>query len=178
MHLPSYLRRTPHGIYYVRLVLPAPIAATLGQREFIRSLGTRSSNIALLTGYHVSLRVKPLLNRLQRIMAIDPDSINPDDIRKLIVEEMDFKPDGSVNIKGIKTSDDPAVAAAEIQTLRDTATAWKKVHAFTAGMSDEEFATKKEQAEKLRDELLATTVTTPVAVQPPAYLPTPTAYAN
>ena len=155
MRLPSYLRRSRHGVYYLRLVLPEFLADTIGQREFIRSLSTRSSNIASISGYQVQLRIKPLFQQLQRIMAIDPKSINPDDVRQLIVQNMDFKPDGSVSIQGIQTSDDPVTAAAELQSLRDTATAWKKVHAFTAGMSDEEFALKKAEAERLRDELVA-----------------------
>lgn len=169
MRLPSYLRQSRHGIYYLRLVLPQFLADTLGQQELIRTLDTRSSKIASISGYQVSLRIKPLFQRLQRIMAIDPNSLDPADIRKLIVDEMDFRPDGSISIKGVKTSDDPAISSAELQSLRDTATAWKKVHAFTASMTDEEFALKQAEAERLRDELLATQ--TPAPASAPALLP-------
>lgn len=40
MLLASHLRRSRHGIFYFRIVLPAPIAAILGQRELVRSLGS------------------------------------------------------------------------------------------------------------------------------------------
>lgn len=63
MRLPSYLRRSRHGIYYLRLVLPTFLADTLGQQELIRSLATRSSNVASISGYQVSLRIKPLFQR-------------------------------------------------------------------------------------------------------------------
>lgn len=117
MRLPSYLRKSRHGVYYLRLVLPGFLADILGQQELIRTLDTRSSNIASISGYQVSLRIKPLFQRLQRIMAIDPNSLDPDSVRKLIVDEMDFRPDGSVSIKGVKTSDDPTIANAELQSL-------------------------------------------------------------
>ncbi|WP_367185328.1 DUF6538 domain-containing protein [Rugamonas sp.] len=41
MLLPSYLRRSRHGIYYFRIVLPDRLALALGQRELVRSLGIR-----------------------------------------------------------------------------------------------------------------------------------------
>lgn len=46
MLLPSHLRRSRHGIYYFRVVLPAPLATLLGQRELVRSLGIRSPKLA------------------------------------------------------------------------------------------------------------------------------------
>jgi len=74
---------------------------------------------------------------------------------------MDFRPDGSVSIKGVKISDDPTIANAELQSLLEAATAWKKIHTFTSGMTDAEFALKQAEAERLRDELLATNTPTP-----------------
>lgn len=172
MLLPSYLRRSRHGVFYVRLVMPAPIANLLGQREFVRSLGTRSFTIAKTSGYQVSLRIKPILERLKRVMAIDPNSFDLDDVRKLIVEGLDFKPDGSVSINRIETHPDPLVAAAEMRVLHDTAAAWHKVHNFTSGMNDDEFELRKAEAQRLRDEML--TLPTPAkaaASQPTATLP-------
>ncbi len=45
MLLASHLRRSRHGIYYFRVILPAQIAAVLGQRELVRSLGIRSPKV-------------------------------------------------------------------------------------------------------------------------------------
>jgi hypothetical protein len=42
MNLPAHLRRSRHGIYYFRIVLPKALAKTVGRREVIRSLGTHS----------------------------------------------------------------------------------------------------------------------------------------
>lgn len=172
MLLPSYLRRSRHGIFYIRLVMPPPIAVLLGQREFLRSLGTRSFTIAKTSGYQVSLRIKPLLERLKRVMAIDPNSFNLDDVRKLIIEGLDFKPDGSVSVNRIETNPDPLVAAAEMRVLNDTAAAWHKVHDFTSGMNDSEFELRKADAQRLHDEMVA--LSSPVTVasrQPISKLP-------
>ena len=69
MLLASHLRRSRHGIYYFRIVLPDPIAAVLGQRELARSLGIRSPKLARQSGYQLSLQLTPILEGLQRIMA-------------------------------------------------------------------------------------------------------------
>ncbi len=155
MLLPSHLRRSRHGVYYFRIVLPDSIAAVLGQRELVRSLGIRSPKLARVSGYQISLRLTPILERLQLIMAIDPNSISPEDIKKLVVEGIVFQPDGGMRVERVKTSDDPVVAKQEMKALEDTATAWRKVHDFTANLSDDEFARKKAEATRLRDELLA-----------------------
>ena len=73
MLLASHLRRSRHGIFYFRIVLPDPIAAVLGQRELVRSLGIRSPKLARQSGYQLSLRLIPILERLQRIMADGAD---------------------------------------------------------------------------------------------------------
>jgi hypothetical protein len=100
-------------------------------------------------------------------MAIDPYSINPKDIKKLVVEGMVFQPDGGMKVERVKTSDDPVVAEREMKALADTAKAWRSVHDFTANLSDEEFAKRKEEAMRLRNEMLAMS-----AAPQPAFVPT------
>ena len=173
MLLASHLRRSRHGIYYFRIVLPDPIAAVLGQRELVRSLGIRSPKLARQSGYQLSLRLTPILERLQRIMAIDPNAIDPKNIKKLVVEGLVFGSDGSMRAERVKTSDDPAIAQREMKALSDTATAWRQVHDFTKGMDDETFARREAEAVKLRDEMLAMAATAqpatvPASVPPPA----------
>ena len=146
MLLASHLRRSRHGIYYFRLVLPDHIAAVLGQRELVRSLGIRSPKLARKSGYQLSLQLTPILEGIQRIMAIDPNSISPKDIKTLVVEGMVFQPDGGMRVERVKTSDDPVIAKQEMKALEDTATAWRRVHDFTANLSDEEFAKRKAEA--------------------------------
>ena len=167
MLLASHLRRSRHGIFYFRIVLPDPIAAVLGQRELVRSLGIRSPKLARQSGYQLSLQITPILEGLQRIMAIDPNSINPNDVRKLVVEGLDFRADGGMSVQRVKTHDDPKVAELEMQTIRDTAKAWRSVHDFTAGLSDDEFAKRKLEAARLRDEMLAMAAA-PTQAAPPA----------
>ncbi len=104
-------------------------------------------------------------------MAIDPNSIDPKDVRKLVVEGLLFQPDGAVRVDRVKTSDDPVVAKQEMKALEDAATAWRRVHDFTANLSDDEFAKRKAEATRLRDEMLAMAATPqPVAAPIPATL--------
>ena len=103
MLLPSHLRRSRHGVYYFRIVLPDSIAAALGQRELVRSLGIRSPKLARISGYQISLQITPILERLQRIMAIDPNSISAKDIKKLVVEGLDFRRDGGMSVQRVIT---------------------------------------------------------------------------
>lgn len=171
MLLASHLRRSRHGIFYFRIVLPDPIAAVLGQRELVRSLGIRSPKLARKSGYQLSLQITPILERLQRIMAIDPNSIDPATVKKLVVEGIIFQPDGGMRVDRVKTSDDPVIAKQEMKALEDTAVAWRQVHNFTAGLSDDEFAKRKLDAMRLRDEMLAmaaapTPASPPVPVAP------------
>jgi len=93
MLLPSHLRRSRHGVYYFRIVLPDSIASVMGQRELVRSLGIRSPKLARVSGYQISLRLAPILERLKRIMAIDPNSIDPKHIKKLVLEGLVFQSD-------------------------------------------------------------------------------------
>ena len=83
MLLASHLRRSRHGICCFRIVLPDPIAAVLGQRELVRSLGIRSPKLARKSGYQLSIQITPILEGLQRIMAIDPNSIQEEIGEKL-----------------------------------------------------------------------------------------------
>ena len=175
MLLASHLRRSRHGIYYFRLILPTPIAAVLGQRELVRSLGIRSPKIARKSGYQLSLQLTPILEGIQRIMAIDPNSISPKDIKKLVVEGLDFRRDGSMGVERLITHNDPKIAEQEMETVRKTALAWRSVHDFTANLSDDEFAKRKAEAMRLRDEMMAMTA----APQPPATpAPAPMAVAG
>ncbi|WP_368860341.1 DUF6538 domain-containing protein, partial [Caballeronia sp. BR00000012568055] len=87
MRLASHLRRSRHGVYSFRLVLPAPLRAALGQREIKRSLGTKSPTAARLLAYHLSAKMIPIVEEAKRLAAhFDPDRIDADSIRKLIVE--------------------------------------------------------------------------------------------
>ena len=99
-------------------------------------------------------------------MAIDPHSIDPKKIKKLVVEGLVFGSDGSLRAERVKTSDDPAIAQREMKALSDTATAWRQVHDFTKGLDDETFARREAEAVKLRDEMLAMAA----AAQPAAVL--------
>jgi integrase len=155
MLLPAHLRRSRHGIYYFRVILPAPLAALLGQRELVRSLGIRSPKLAKISGYQLWNQIEPLLRRLTRIMAIDPNAINPEDVKKLVAQKLDFRPDGGFSVEGVKTSDDPEVSRRELASISDMANKWREIHNFTAKMSDEEFDANRAEAEKLRDELMA-----------------------
>ena len=48
MFLPAHLRRSRHGVYYFRIVLPDGLKEVFGKREFIRSLGTKCPRQARL----------------------------------------------------------------------------------------------------------------------------------
>lgn len=179
MLLPSYLRRSRHGIYYFRIVLPDRVAAVLGQREFVRSLGIRSPKIAKFSGYQLSQRIKPFFQRLQDVMAIDPNSIDPKEVKKLIVQELDFRADGSLLVRGIQTHADPAIADREMEVVRKTAKDWQEVRrdGYTSGLSDQELTQRQAVADRLRKELLdamvETTPSAPSAVAAAQVMPHP-----
>lgn len=155
MLLPSYLRRSRHGVYYLRIVLPERLAAALGQREFVRSLGVRSPMIARISGYQIARRVKPLLDKVQDIMATDPKSMDPSEVRKLIAEGLDFRPDGALSIGRIETSSDPKVAAQEMHLVSETAKSWRELHrdSHVKGLSEEALTQREKEALRLREEL-------------------------
>jgi len=66
MLLPSYLRRSRHGIYYFRIILSDCLALAMEQLELVRSLGIRYSEQAKFYGYQIAQRVKPLLKNPNR----------------------------------------------------------------------------------------------------------------
>ncbi len=109
-------------------------------------------------------------------MAIDPNSISPKDIKKLVLEGMVFQPDGGMRVGRVETNNDPVIAKQEMKALEDTATAWRRVHDFTQGLTDEEFAKRKAEAQRLRDELLAGCTPSPGTAAAPA--PAPVAQGN
>jgi integrase len=157
MLLPSYLRRSRHGIYYFRLVLPVHLAAHFGQRELVRSLGVRCPKIARFSGYQIAQRIKPLMERITALMAIDPNSFTPKDIKKLVLQGLDFRPDGSMGVERVETHPDPAIAEREMQVVRKTATDWQQVHRdnHLTGLTDEQIAARKSLMEREKAVLVA-----------------------
>lgn len=117
MLLPSHLRVSRHGVYYFRIILPEPIATALGQIEFVRSLGIRCPKLARENGYQIWAQISPLLGRLSRLMSIDPTSIDPENIRKMIVEGLKIGADGSFSAARIETSRNPRIAKQEMEGL-------------------------------------------------------------
>jgi hypothetical protein len=51
MQLSSHLRLSRHGVWCFRLVLPDSVAAVVGQREILKSLGTKRPEEARLKAY-------------------------------------------------------------------------------------------------------------------------------
>jgi hypothetical protein len=102
MKLASHLRRSRHGVFYFRIVFPQILATILGQPELNRSLSTRCPKTARLTGYQLSGTMLPLITRLARLMTIDPDSLDPASIKKLIVEGLTIGKDGSISAARIQ----------------------------------------------------------------------------
>ena len=121
MLLPSHLKISRHGVFNFRIVLPAPIAIAIGQREIKRSLHTRCPIEAKNNAYGLSARILPVIQRVRTIMAIDPNSYDPQDIKKLIVKGLAIDPKGVLRADYIKTSPDPKVAKQEMSTLRQLA---------------------------------------------------------
>lgn len=160
MLLPSYLRRSRHGIYYFRIVLSDRLALALGQRELVRSLGIRYPSQARFSGYQIAQRIKPLLERLETLMAIDPTSIDPDEIKKLVVKGLVFKPDGGMTIEHLETHPDPIIGEKELESVRKIARSWRELHrdSHIGDFTDEEVALRAAAAQRVRDELLQATV--------------------
>ena len=73
MRLATYVRRSPHGIYYLRVVIPPSIRAKLaGRRELRRSLGTRDPRTARLWAYGLAEVVSRWVHEAKH-MAAPPD---------------------------------------------------------------------------------------------------------
>ena len=86
MQLSSHLRLSRHGVWCFRLVLPDAVATAIGQREIIKSLSTKRPEVARLTAYSLSATLVPLLRKLRRVLTIDPNSIDPKNVRELIIK--------------------------------------------------------------------------------------------
>lgn len=117
MKLASHLRRSRHGVFYFRITFPKALAGLLGQQEIQRSLFTRDPETAKLTGYQLFGSLFPLLKRLTRLMTIDPSSLDPATVKKLIIEGLSRAPDGTVSAARIQTNDDPEIAKKEMENF-------------------------------------------------------------
>ncbi len=105
MRLASRLRRSRHGVYSFRLVFPASLRAVLRQNEIKRSLSTKSPAAARLLAYHLSAKMIPIIEEAKRLAAhFDPDRIDAQSIRKLIVESLRIGADGSVSADRLETT--------------------------------------------------------------------------
>lgn len=103
MQLSSHLRLSRHGVWCFRLVLPDPVAAVVGQREILKSLGTKRPEEARLKAYTLSATLVPLCRTLRRILSIDPNGIDPKDVRELILKGYK-REGGSVSIEHLETT--------------------------------------------------------------------------
>lgn len=117
MQLASHLRLSRCGIYQFRLVLPDNLSAIVGQKCIIQSLGTKRPEQARMAAYRLSARIIPFLRALRRTVAFDPDSIDPKNVRELIVKNLKITPDGGLSADYIETSADPVVAEREMRHL-------------------------------------------------------------
>ncbi|MCX7144156.1 MAG: site-specific integrase [Proteobacteria bacterium] len=122
MLLPSHLKISRHGIFNFRIVLPAPIAIAIGQREIKRSLHTRCPIEAKGNAYELSARILPVIHRVRTIMTIDPNSIDPTKIKKLIVQGLTVDRKGTVRVDRMETSNDPKVMKQELKAFREEIT--------------------------------------------------------
>ena len=152
MLLPSHLRRSRHGVFYFRIVLPPSIADALGQGELVRSLGIRCPKLAKLSGYQIWGHLSPLLERLARLMSIDPNSVSTDDVRKLIVEGLQIGADGSFSAARIETSKNPKVAEQEMKSLLALAQA-RRDSDRADGVSPQSRAKLEDEARQLKAEI-------------------------
>lgn len=117
MQLASHLRLSRCGIYQFRLVLPANIAALLGQKSIIQSLNTKRPERARLAAYAISAKIVPLLREMRRAMTFDPNDFDGKNARELIVKNLRITPEGGLSVDHIETSSDPVVAAQEMRML-------------------------------------------------------------
>lgn len=103
MQLSSHLRLSRHGVWCFRLVLPGPVAVVVGQREILKSLGTKRPEEARVKAHALSATLIPLCRTLRRILSIDPNSIDPKNVRELILKG--YKREGStVSIDHLETT--------------------------------------------------------------------------
>ncbi|WP_186136234.1 DUF6538 domain-containing protein [Burkholderia gladioli] len=124
MRLASHLRRSRHGVYSFRLVLPSSLQAALGQSEIKRSLATKDPATARLLAYGLSARILPIIDKARRLVAFDPDSIDAAAIRRLIVEGLRISADGSVSADRLETT-----PGREAEELREFTAMAERMHA-------------------------------------------------
>lgn len=118
MRLPSHLRQSRHGVWCFRLVLPEPLAQALGQKEIRKSLRTRCPHTAKYLAYGLSGKILPIVKKAGSAMSIDPNSIDPDAVRQLIVKGLEIdRSTGSLKAEYIETSNDPEIAKREFEAL-------------------------------------------------------------
>ncbi|MGH7239460.1 MAG: DUF6538 domain-containing protein [Candidatus Saccharimonadales bacterium] len=72
MRLATYVRRSPHGIYYLRVVIPPSIRVKLaGRRELRRSLGTRDPKVAYMWAYRLAPIVSQWVREARLLICIE-----------------------------------------------------------------------------------------------------------
>lgn len=117
MQLSSHLRLSRHGVWCFRLVLPDAVAVAIGQREIQKSLGTRRPEEARLKAYALSATLVPLCRTLRRILSIDPNSIDPKNVRDLIVKGI-VRDGTKVSVEHMETTaTDPTLHQGELRVV-------------------------------------------------------------
>ena len=117
MQLSSHLRLSRHGVWCFRLVLPENVAVAIGQREILKSLGTKRPEEARLKAYALSATLLPLLRTLRRILSIDPNSIDPKNVRELIVKGI-VRDGTRVSVEHMETTaTDPTLHQGELRVV-------------------------------------------------------------
>jgi integrase len=120
MRLPSRLRRSRHGIYYFRVIIPKKLRSLLGgRREFLTSLGIRDPREASLRSYALSAGVLAAFREVLSVMASD-DKNNKDGLpigieRQIKKAIIDFHPDGG--LKRIETDPNNPQDAEQAQKI-------------------------------------------------------------
>lgn len=161
MQLASHLRLSRCGIYQFRLVLPDNLAAIVGQKCIIQSLGTKRPEQARLAAYRLSARILPFVRALRRTVVFDPDSIDPKDVRELIVKNLKITADGGLSADYIETSADPAVAEREMRHLERLARPAKALSPISEEAADKVLAERDEFAAIVEAALAAKAASTP-----------------
>jgi len=105
LNLAHHLKVSRCGIFYFRMSVPVVLRSTIGKREIIRSLRTRSPAAARKLAYHFAFKTHALFEQ----MAYDPKKFNPADLStfptsdemgslstyKIKVGGVEFETDGS-----------------------------------------------------------------------------------
>lgn len=103
MRLATYIQRSPHGIYYLRLVIPEALRATCaGRRELRRSLGTRDPATARRWAYGVAVLVRAWREEI-KAMGTPDIGLLLERLQQARINRYD------VEIEGIRLHADPTV---------------------------------------------------------------------